>query len=121
MRKPSVCVLIFAALLGVTAAAPAFASGSFSGRPPQPPAEPGAATKLDREQYGLGQKIYDGDVMTPGGGEVGPQKVRLLALQAKLPGDAAKTKNLVALAGKLSASQLAALEYFVAQRFAMKK
>ncbi len=76
---------------------------------------------LDREKYGLGQKVYEGGVMTPGEGNADAQMVRLKVVQAKLPADAAKMKDLVALAGKLSAEQLTALEYFVEQRFAMKK
>jgi hypothetical protein len=39
----------------------------------------------------------------------------------KLPADAAKTKNLSDLAGKLSTPQLEALEYFVEQRFGARK
>ena len=116
-----ISAIVFAALLGATAAAPVFASGSFSGRPPQPPAESDETMKLDRERYGLGQKVYDGDVMTPSGGGADAQMVRLKALQMKLPADAGAKKNLVALAGKLSEPQLAALEYFVAHRFTMKK
>lgn len=77
--------------------------------------------KLDREKYGLGQKVYEGSVMTPDGGEADAQRQRLSSLQSKLPADAAQTKDLVAMAGKLSASQLDALEYFVEQRFSMKK
>lgn len=76
---------------------------------------------LDREKYTLGQKVYDGGAMTPGEGDTDAQMERLKVVQAKLPADAAKMKDLVALAGKLSTEQLAALEYFVEQRFAMKK
>ncbi|MDP3073189.1 MAG: hypothetical protein Q8N18_23045 [Opitutaceae bacterium] len=108
--------LVCAALL---AAAPALASGSYSNRPPRPPAA--ASAKMDQEKYTLGQKVYEGSAMTAGGGDAAAQTPRLTALQAKLPADAAKMKNLVALAGKISATQLDALEYFVAQRFGMKK
>lgn len=123
MRKSSARLFLLAALLGATTAAPAFASGSYSGRPPQPPAKPsdGMAMKMDREKYGLGQKVYEGSVMTPGAVNADAQMSRLKAAQAMLPADAMKMKDLPALAGKLSAAQLEALEYFVAQRFAMKK
>ena len=121
MRKPSARLVIVAALLGATAAAPAFASGSYTGRPPQPPAKSGSAMKMDREKYGLGQKVYEGSAMTAGGGNADAQMARLKAAQMKLPADAMKMKDLGALAGKLSAAQLDALEYFVTQRFAMKK
>jgi hypothetical protein len=121
MRKSFARVVTLAALLEATAAVSAFASGSYSSRPPVPPAKAGDAMKLDREKYGLGQKVYEGAVMTPGGGSAEAQMARLKAAQMKLPADAAKTKDLVSLAGKLSAAQLDALEYFVAHRFAMKK
>ena len=117
MRKTS--ALICAALVAVASSVPTLASGSYPGRPPRPPA--GDSAKMDQEKYGLGQKVYDGGVMTPGGGNADAQTARLKALQAKLPADAAKMKNLPSLAGKLSPAQLDALEYFVAQRFGMKK
>ena len=123
MRKSSARVVLLAALLGAAANAPAFASGSYSGRPPQPPAKAadGLAMKMDREKYGLGQKVYEGSAMTPGGGNAEAQMARLKAAQMQLPADALKMKDLPSLAGKLSAAQLEALEYYVAQRFAMKK
>lgn len=112
-------VLFLAALLGA-AAVPASASGSYSGRPPKPPMA-GGEMKMDREKYGLGQKVYEGQTKLMGGGDAGAQMERLKMAQAKLPADAMKMKNLPALAGKLSAAELDALEYFVGQRFAMKK
>ena len=121
MRKSSLRFAVFAALLSAAANAPAHASGSYSGRPPQPPAKTGDTMKMDREKYGLGQKVYDGAAMTPGGGSADAQMARLTAAQRQLPADAAKMKDLPALAGKLSAAQLDALEYYVAQRFALKK
>ena len=117
MRKSSIYLFLSAALLGATSATPAFASGSFSGRPPKPPSQSGDTMKLDREKYTLGQKVYEGSAMTPGAGNAGAQRPRLKALQMKLPAGA---RNLEALAGELSDQQLEALEYFVAQRFAMK-
>lgn len=123
MRKSSVRFVILAALFGATAVASALASGSYSGRSPRPPAKSGdgMAMKMDREKYGLGQKVYEGSVMTAGGGNADEQLPRLKAAQGKLPADAMKMKDLTALAGKLTAAQLDALEYFVAQRFGMKK
>lgn len=123
MRKTSVRTFLFAAFLGATATAPALASGSYSGRPPQPPAKAGdgMAMKMDREKYTLGQKVYEGSMMTSGGGNADAQMPRLKSAQMKLPADAMKMKDLPSLAGKLSAPQLEALEYFVAQRFGMKK
>ncbi len=114
-------VLLFAALLGAAVTVPAFASGSYSGRPPTPPGQMGGEMKTDREKYGLGQKVYEGRMKLMGGGEAGAQMERLKMTQAQLPADAMKMKDLPALAGKLSAAELDALEYFVKQRFAMKK
>ena len=77
--------------------------------------------KMNQEKYGLGQKVYEGSAMTPGGGSADAQMARLKVAQMQLPADAAKMKDFPALAGKLSAAQLDALEYYVAQRFPMKK
>jgi hypothetical protein len=121
MRKSSACVVIFSALLGASFVAPALASGSYSGRPPQPPAKMGDSMKMDRDKYALGKNVYEGSAMTPAGGSAEAQMPRLKAAQMQLPADAMKMKDLPALAGKLSPVQLAALEYYVAQRFGMKK
>jgi hypothetical protein len=121
MRKSSACFIVLAALIGAATAVPALASGSYSARPPKPPAQSADGMKMDREKYGLGQKVYEGSVMTPGAGNADAQTARLQAVQAKLPAHAAQAKDLVALAGKLSDAQLEALEYFVEQRFAMRK
>jgi hypothetical protein len=119
MITPSPRLVLLAAALAAAPAATAVASGSYPGRPPKPPA--GGAMKMDREKYGLGQKIYDGSAQLMGGGDASAQAPRLKAAQALLPADAMKMKNLPALAGKLSAAELDALEYFVRERFAMKK
>jgi hypothetical protein len=120
MRNRIVSLSLLAALLSAAGSAPALASGSYPGRAPRPP-QAADAMKMDREKYSLGQKVYEGGVMTPGAGNAAAQTPRLQTLQALLPADAAKMKNLPALAGKLSAAQLEALEHFVQQRFAMKK
>ena len=114
-------VLLLAVLLGAGATVPATASGSYSGRPPKPPATPGGEMKMDREKYGLGQKISEGGATLMGGGNAAAQMTSLKALQAMLPADAMKMKDLPALAGKPSAAELEALQYFVKERFAMKK
>ncbi len=114
-------VILLAALLGAAVTVPAVASGTYSGRPPKPPAAAGSEMKMDREKYGLGQKVYEGQMKLMGGGDAGAQMERLKMAQAKLPADAMKMKDLPALAGKLSATELDALEYFVSQRFAVKK
>ncbi len=121
MKITGTHTLLLIALFGVSLTATALASGTYSGRAPKPPAHSVDSAKMDREKYGLGQKVYDGGAMTPGGGNADAQRPRLKAAQMKLPADAAKTKNLSTLAGKLSAPQLEALEYFVEQRFGARK
>ena len=74
---------------------------------------------LDREKYGLGQKIYAGKAKLMDSGDAMAQKPRLQTAQAQLP--AGNGVDLVGLAGRLSPEQLDALEYFVKQRFAVKK
>ncbi len=121
MRKSSLHLVFISALLGVFAAPALLASGSYSGRPPQPPANSDGGTTVDRNKYALGKNVFEGSVMTPGGSSAETQLARLKAAQMQLPAEVAKTKDLPALAGKLSAAQLEGLEYYVAQRFAMKK
>ena len=98
----------------------AFGSGSYASRLPKPPASTDDGMKLDPKIYGLGQKLYDGKIKPAAEGDPQVQLDRLKALQNQLPKSAAKKKDLVAFAGKLSAEQLQALEYFVQHRFPLK-
>src|SRR5213593_496234 len=118
--KIKLTTLFVVSLLGAAAVVPAFASGSYSNRLPTPPAKSDGGMKLDHEKYGLGQKIYDEKIKLMADGDAAAQTERLKALQAKLPASAAKKKNLLALAGKLSTEQLDALEYFIQHGFAEK-
>ena len=98
------------------------ASGSYTARPPRPllKGEPGA--KIDAEKYELGKRIYTGKVK-PGELQAAvatAQEGRLRELQAQLPERESKKTDLSSLAGKLSAEQLDALEYYVHQRFPKK-
>ena len=119
--KKNLIALLLSSLLGAATVLPALASGSYSGSPPKPPAKLGDGMKLDNEKYGLGQKIYDGkaDLMAHGNADAQMEKLKMI--QAQLPKEAAMKKDLVAFAGKLSAAELDALDYFVSHRFAMKK
>ena len=129
MRKSSVRILVVAVLLALgSSTAELFASGSYSGRPPKPPKsearinpEPAAGTRIDQEKWELGKQVYNGDSFPLGGGDVDVQRPRLQALQAMLPPDVAKVKDLVGFAGAFSEAQLDALEYFVKRRFPAKK
>ena len=96
-----------------------FASGSSINRLPTPGA--GAADGgLDREKFGLGQKIFNGSVELTGHEPAAAQKEKLQTLQSRLPENVAGKLNLAQLAGKLLPRQLDALEYFVTQRYPSK-
>ena len=97
---------------------PAQASGGYSSRVSIPPPSV-ERSSIDREKYNLGQKVFAGKVT--GQGEVSLQKVQLGALQSLLPPKVAKEKDLPTLAGKLSATQLDALDYFLNHRYAKAK
>ncbi len=101
----------------------AHASGSYTARPPRPPAQKDAATAIDNEKYALGKSIYTGKAKlkaTPDA-SAAAQAVRLKELSGKLPKSSAKeAEKLASLAGKLSAQELEALEYYVGQRYKTK-
>jgi hypothetical protein len=98
------------------------ASGSYSIRPPRPPAPVEIAKDTDRERYELGKKIYSGKARLTAqpAADVKQQEARLKTLQARLPESAQKKTNLPALAGQLSPMELDALEYYVNKRFPVK-
>ena len=120
IRKSFLCLRIFflALLIGTGTAATVFASGSYSGRPPTPNH---ARARIHQEKWERGKLVYAGAATPAGGGDANAQTPRLQAAQAMLPAEVAQTKDLVALAGKLSEAQLESLEYFVSRRFAEKK
>jgi hypothetical protein len=97
----------------------AFASGSSINRLPAPGVAT-VASGLDREKFGLGQKIFSGGVELGGHEPTAPQRERLKTLQSRLPEGAAAKINLSDMAGKLLPHQLDALEYFVTQRYPAK-
>lgn len=107
--------LTAAALLFGSAAA-VQASGSYTSRPPTPPS---SSQKVDRTQYNLGQKVFNGKTK-PTTADATTQRPRLEALQAQLPASVAAKKNLPTLAGTLSDDQLVALEYYVRERYPVK-
>lgn len=96
-----------------------FASGGYSSRLTHPPTA-SERSRVDREKFDLGQKVFLGKV-APGQGTAAVQRPKLEALQALLPAKLAKGKDLPALAGKLSDSQLEALDYYVTQRYPKAK
>ena len=111
--------LLIVALSLFLSAAASLASGSSIVRLPVP--NVGAVSGgLDREKFGLGQKIFSGSAELSGREPAAAQREKLQALQTKLPGDVAAKRNLPELAGKLLPEQLDALEYFVTQRYPSK-
>lgn len=91
----------------------ALASGSYPGRPPQPP------PTIDAAKYHVGKQIFTGQAASDQSlpTAVAPQQARLQELQAALPSKAQQTVNLPALAGKLSTDRLEALEYYLASNY----
>jgi len=106
--------LLLGAFLLVSSLHAALASGSYTSRPPHPPAKEKSA---DRAKYSLGMRVFDGKVKFDAQADPGAQRDRLKALQARLPERVAKKKDLPSLAGKLTAEQLDALEYYVNHRY----
>ena len=110
------CLVAFLALCSPLAA---LASGSAPARrmPPKKATPATAAPAASDARYALGQQVFSGTAPAASQpGSLNSQKTRLEKAAAAVP-DAKKGKSLVAMAGKLSASQLDALEYFVTVRF----
>lgn len=98
-------------------------SGSYSIRPPRPPASIELTKDADRERYELGKKIYTGKARLGGQTSMdtmNQQEARLRALQSRLPESAQKKTNLPALAGRLTPAEIDALEYYVNKRYPVK-
>ena len=74
-------------------------------------------------RYRMGQRVFQGDLRGGGGGRdpLIAEEARLLAeLEKQLPASARNRVELTALAGKLTAAQLEALEYYVAVRYKIR-
>jgi hypothetical protein len=98
-------------------------SGSYSSRPPRPPALIQMTKDADKEKYELGKRIYSGKARLsgqPATDAAKTQQARLRTLQARLPASAQKKTNLTTLAGRLTPAEMDALEYYVNKRFPIK-
>lgn len=119
MKKTFIGLLVIATLGlgGLTESV--LASGTYTGRLPQPTLDPKAITKTERAYYGLGQRIYTGKLKVKAWPEadVQAQHKQLTALQGLLPERVARKKDLTTFTGKLSEQQLRALTYYVKRRF----
>ena len=115
-RAAGLSLILAACLAGPLSA---LASGTYCSCLPKPPRPAGKAESVDRDKFDLGQKVFNGKA-APGQGDAAAQRARLETLNGQLPESVAKKKNLPVLAGKLSAEQLEALDYFVKQRYPSK-
>lgn len=89
------------------------ASGTYLPPTGRVPAKKGSS--MDSAVYALGQKTFEGKMMSPGAGKASTQKAKLAAIQSKAPAGT----DLTSLAGKITDEQLSALEYYVCKRFGM--
>jgi hypothetical protein len=97
-------------------ASSALASGSAPTRPPRPPGAGAPAETMDDARYALGKSVYTGKApQHPNPAAAKQQKARLSHLAAE-SGDASLPK----LAGRLSAEQLDALDYYISKRYGTK-
>jgi hypothetical protein len=113
MRKNILTLFCLAALALPLSVA---ASGTYSARPIRPP-----VSAVDANKYNIGKHIFSGKY-DPGKppGAAAAQTPRLKALQEKLPKSVQKTRDLPALAGKLSNEQMQSLEYYLGVRYKIK-
>ncbi len=87
------------------------ASGTYRGAPVQ------GAGALDTQKYELGKRLFAGEVAGAASSVDARQLERLQQLQGRLPLAVRKRADLGALAGRLAAEQLQALEYFLKVRY----
>ncbi len=109
----SLAVLMLAAsLLG----APAWASGSYTAKPPR-------LGQVDHARYHLGKQIFTGKLELPAAssGDLASQESVLQELEAGLPEKVRNQAQLTRLAGRLSREQLDALEYYLSVRFRLDR
>jgi hypothetical protein len=107
------------AVLGLILAWPStvLGSGSYSYRPSR------GASGVDMAVYHRGKQIFTGQARLDNGASPIPashQEECLSKLQALLPQQARGSANLPQLAGKLSADQFKALEYYLGVRYRIK-
>ena len=110
---------LYAVVLGLMLVWPhtALGSGSYSYRPSR------GASGIDMAAYHRGKQIFTGQARSDNGASPLPasqQEECLSKLQALLPQHARGSANLSQLAGKLSADQLKALEYYLGVRYRIK-
>jgi hypothetical protein len=89
------------------------ASGSYV--PPTGRVPSNRISNTDSNLYALGQKTFEGKMMSAGAGDVNSQKSKLMSLQSKIPVNSGT--DLTKYAGKITDEQLKALEYYISKRF----
>ncbi len=106
---------LIATCLALVIARTTFASGSSPARPPRPPSPRVEAERIDDAKYAEGKAVFTGKAqLTKNPKAAKSQRARLEILAGESGAAGAK---LPALAGKLSAEQLDALDYYVAYRY----
>lgn len=114
--RPMILTLAATLLIGGGAPTLLEASGSYPGPAIRP------AVRVITAKYELGKAVFNGKAtMSAGAGNAEAQGEKLAAWQKALPVAAAKTVNLPAFAGKLTAEQMDALQYFIEVRYNLKK
>ncbi|MFN7925405.1 MAG: hypothetical protein U0Q16_35225 [Bryobacteraceae bacterium] len=110
--------MLFRVLAGVAlalAVTPLQGSGSYVTRPPLPASH-------DSNRYELGKAIATGrlPLPAPGKADTAAHAKKLAALQEQLPARVRRTVALPALAGRLTADQFGALEYYLRVRYKIR-
>lgn len=111
---------LIAVLFALAVAGDSLASGSSPMRPPRLPRDRAAhSSEMDDAQYALGKSVFTGKAaLTANAAATKSQRVRLDRIAAEVADRGGKPgANLPALAGRLSATQMDALEYYVGKRF----
>jgi hypothetical protein len=111
MRQATVLVLALGLCL-----ASAWASGSYTAKPPRP-------GQVDHARYHLGKQVFSGKLDLPeaSSGDPAAQRGVLEDLAARLPEKVRQQAQLTRLAGRLSREQLDALEYYLTVRFRLDR
>ena len=103
-------------LAALALATSAFASGSAPTRPPRPPSAGAPTETMDDARYALGKSVYTGKARQHSNPAAAKQQKARLSHLAAETGDASLPK----LAGRLSAEQLDALDYYISKRYGVK-
>ena len=105
--------LLIIPVLALALTGSALASGSAPTRPPRPPSAGAPAETMDNARYALGKSVFTGKAPLHSNPTAARQQKARLSRLAAETGETSLPK----LAGKLSAEQLDALDYYVSKRY----